>query len=330
MRLIVEVLFTMFWALSLSLTLLFVVARMLAIGLSITPLDVKALLRDRGFVLRALLANVVAVPVLGLILARTLPLPADVALAVLLLAAVPGGVDLLARRERGDTAAYVPAALIGLLSLVAVVVSPAVRLVIDQAEPALTSSYTRLLGVAVLGVVVPLAAGMLVRRAVPAAADVLGRVMVGVAVGLFVLSAAATLVVKGEHVRAVGIRGAGVFLAFLVGAAAVGWWLGGPVKHLRRVLARATATRNAGICLLIAAVSFPHRGVDVAVIAFVIIAVVLRGLVARAATIVSVDGRRGGSYDPRHEPQRPADPVRDLDGAHDPRPGSRARSHPMT
>jgi BASS family bile acid:Na+ symporter len=330
MGLIVEVLFTMFWALSLSLTLLFVVARNLAVGLSITPLDVRSLLRDRGFVGRALLANVVVVPLLGLILARTLTLPADVALAIVLLAAVPGGVDLLARRERGDTAAYVPAALMGLLSLVAVVVSPVVRLMIDQAEPPLTSSYGGLLAVAVLGVLVPLAAGILVRRLAPAAADVLGRVVVGVAVGLFVLAAAATLVVKGEHVRALGIRGVGVLLAFLLGAAAVGWWLGGPVKHLRRVLARATATRNAGLCLLIAAVSFPHRGVDVAVIAFVVIVVGLRALVARAATIVSVDGRGGGSYDRGHESQRPADPVRDLDGTHDSRPGPRARSHPMT
>src|SRR4029079_14642710 len=95
-----ELVFALFWAISLGMTLLFVVARMLHIGLSVEPAEITALARDRGFVVRALVANVLVVPAAGVAIALLLPLPREAAMAILLLAAVGGGIDFLALVER--------------------------------------------------------------------------------------------------------------------------------------------------------------------------------------------------------------------------------------
>jgi len=57
-------------------------------------------------------------------------------------------------------------------------------------------------------------------------------------------------------------------LAFIIFSMIIGWWMGGPEKGNRRVLAIATNMRNAGLSLLVAMRMFPESGADVAVIAF--------------------------------------------------------------
>jgi BASS family bile acid:Na+ symporter len=77
------------------LTLPFLITAMLSVGLQTTAGDLRALLRSQGFLWRALLANFVAVPIVGIVLARTLPLKPEAATALLLLACIPGGISAL-------------------------------------------------------------------------------------------------------------------------------------------------------------------------------------------------------------------------------------------
>jgi BASS family bile acid:Na+ symporter len=56
----------------------------------------------------------------------------------------------------------------------------------------------------------------------------------------------------------------GMILTVMVG----GWFLGGPARETRIVLATASSMRNAALALVIAVNSFPGSNVDVAVIAF--------------------------------------------------------------
>ena len=53
------------------------------------------MLGSKGLLLRSLLANFVAVPIVGIVLARTLPLKPEAATALLLLACTPGGISAL-------------------------------------------------------------------------------------------------------------------------------------------------------------------------------------------------------------------------------------------
>src|SRR5262245_17707984 len=71
----------------------FLVATMLSIGLSTGLDDLRALFASRAFVLRALVTNLVIVPLIGIGIALLLPIPQDATRALVLLACVPGGLS---------------------------------------------------------------------------------------------------------------------------------------------------------------------------------------------------------------------------------------------
>ena len=52
------------------LMLLFLMTAMLSVGMQTTAGDLRSLLRSKGLLLRSLLANFVAVPIVGIVLAR--------------------------------------------------------------------------------------------------------------------------------------------------------------------------------------------------------------------------------------------------------------------
>jgi bile acid:Na+ symporter, BASS family len=284
MRAFTGLLFTLLWAVSFSLTALFLVARMLWVGLGVTPDDLRATLRGPGLVLRALLANVVVVPALALALVALLPLTAEARLAILLLATVPGGIDFLAWRPAPPAGERSAAALVFLLSIVAIVVSPAIRVLLERVGPPLALSSGRLLAVAVLGLLGPLLVGVAIRATSPAAAAVLTRVMAVLSAALFVAANLAVVVLGGVQPRGVGAVDVAAMAVFVLAAAAVGWLVGGPTAAERRLLARVTAIRNVGLALLLATVGVPHGGVDLAIVVFVVVTIVLRVMVAALAT----------------------------------------------
>jgi len=271
-----ELIFTLFWAVSLTMTLLFVATRMLSIGLSVTPADLRALRRDPGLIARALIANFVIVPALGVAIAAMVWVPAQAALAILLLAMLGGGVDFLALGEKSNGETDEGPPLVFVLSFVGGLLSPIVRLAIQPIGAPVMGSVWGLLAVTMLVVPLPLVAGLLFRRAAPAAARVLSKAMALVAVLLFVVAAMTTFVVKAPLVAEIGVKGALAMVVLIAGAAVAGWLLGGPSGQHRALLARTTIMRNVGLSLLLAIVAFPDAGVDVAVLLFAGIEVSLR------------------------------------------------------
>ena len=271
-----ELFFTLFWAVSLTLTLLFVVTRMLYVGLSVGPSELRDLRRHSSLLVRALLTNVIVVPLLGVAIAAITWIPPQAALAILLVALLGGGIDFFGLGEPSNDESRLTAPLTFVLSLIAGVLSPLVRVVIQPIGTSRMGSVWGLLGVTVLAVPLPLVVGLLVRRAAPAAARVLSQAMGLVAVLLFVAAALAIVMVKAPLLGAISVRGVLGMLVLVGGAAGAGWLLGGPASQQRTMLARATMMRNVGLALVLAIVAFPDAGVDVAVLLFVIIDVCLR------------------------------------------------------
>jgi BASS family bile acid:Na+ symporter len=54
----------------------------------------------------------------------------------------------------------------------------------------------------------------------------------------------------------------------IIGSMIIGWFLGGPQRENRRILATATSMRNVGLCAVIAIESFPGTKVDIGIVAF--------------------------------------------------------------
>jgi BASS family bile acid:Na+ symporter len=98
--------------------------------------------------------------------------------------------------------------------------------------------------------------------------------------------------------RSLGGKAVLALLLLVLLSMVIGWWLGGPERENRRVMAIATSMRNAGLCLLMAMRAFPESGADVAVVAFMGLMVTPNMLFTVYETIWERRRRKKGSPKP--------------------------------
>ena len=145
------------------LTFLFLITAMLSVGIQTTASDLRSLLRSKGLLLRSLLANFVAVPIVGIVLTRTLPLKPEAATALLLLACTPGGISALHFTPKIKGASLFAGSSAFLLAFVAVFLSPALLALFLPGDISVVIPYGRALLFVVVFLLLPLVAGTLVR-----------------------------------------------------------------------------------------------------------------------------------------------------------------------
>jgi predicted Na+-dependent transporter len=258
--------------------LVFLVSSMLAMGLTLTLPAILAPLRNVWLVLLALGLNFVLAPAFAWLLTVVIPLDRGHAIGLLLLGGAAGAPFLpkVVENARGDLA--LAAALMGLLTVGTILFLPfALPLMIPglQADPWSIASPLVLL------IVLPLAAGMLVKSfaATLAArvAPVLAKIGNAALLLLFVLMVAL-------NARALlGVVGSGAILAALLyfaGLFIIGWLLGGSKTEVRGVLGLATAARNFGAALVPAASSFTDPKVTIMIIVGAIVCLVVSFIAA--------------------------------------------------
>lgn len=249
-------------------------------GLEVNREHLRAVLRDTGLLGRALLANFVVVPILGVLLARVFRLPPPVETGFLLMAIAPGVPFVLASvRKRGGSLglAVALAFLLPLLSIVTVPVTAA--LVLPTAAKA-HLPLARFVVTLLLLQLLPLLAGIAVGALAPATAAKLSRPL---QVVFFASALALVIVLAPLLVRDVasvyGSNGMWAMLCLVVLSLVTGWLLGAPAREDRRVLAIGTALRNIGLCALIATASFSDAEVAATVLTYFLIQFVITTLV---------------------------------------------------
>jgi len=250
------------------LTYVFLVSTMFSIGLAVTAGEILTALRNYGLMARVLLANIILVPLLGLILVAIFRLPTDIEAAILLLASTPGGIQTPQFTGKVKDNLALAAAVMFLLSIVAIVISPVMAEAILPVETQLTLPFLHIIGAVALFMLVPLLAGFTFRKIAGSFAQRFYKPVLLVSNVSFVMTVVLTMELKKQAVRTLDVKAVAVMAVLILASMAIGWWLGGPEDGNRRVSAIATSMRNAGVCLLIAATSFPDRAVDVAVVAF--------------------------------------------------------------
>jgi len=241
-------------------------------GLDVDRDSLKATFKNIGLFGRALLANFVIVPILGVLLAKFLGLSPEIATGFLLMAIAPGVPFVLAqaRRTGGRLSLAVELAIfLPLLSIVTVPITAAWVLPAGaEAHLPLAQFATTL----VLFQLVPLLAGIALAEPFPTLAARLGRplqIVFFVAVlGLIVL-----LFPKLVHLVSsiYGSRAIVAVLCLTLLSMATGWLLGGPVRRDRSVLGIGTTLRNIGLCSLIATTSFADTDVPASVVTYFVI-----------------------------------------------------------
>jgi BASS family bile acid:Na+ symporter len=283
------------------LVLIFLVATMLSLGMTSGIAGMGTIARERGLVLRALLANLVVVPLLGMAVARWMPVPPAAGWALILLACVPGGLSAAQFTSKIKGEESLAAAMMVLLSLGAMVVSPFLIALALPPEVELALPWGRVVALFALGVVAPLMAGMLIRSWWPAVEGRAARLVGVLGVLAFVGFMSVTKSARLEALKSIGgpaIVALGVFLAACM---ASGWALGGARREHRQLLATATSMRNAALGLAIARHTPGGEMVLPALVGFSLLMVPPNMILTLVATIL----RRRSARRPTPEAPRP-------------------------
>lgn len=269
--------------------LFFVVASMLALGLSLTVRQIVDPLRNPRILAALLIGNFLLVPGWAFLLLRVIPLEPGFDIGIILLATAAGAPFLpkLVELAKGTIALSV-GAMILLMVVTIIYLSLALPLVL----PGTAVNPLEVALPLVLLMLTPLATGLLTaarfsdaaRRGLP----VLSRLST---LGLIVGFVALVIVNAGILLDTIG-NGAVLAAALLiVGAFLIGWLLAGANRDLRTVLGLATAQRNLSAALLVAGANFSNPNVLVMVMVGAVL--MLGGLLTTAKVIGSrVNGIR--------------------------------------
>jgi BASS family bile acid:Na+ symporter len=231
-----------------------------AIGLETTWPNAIFLFRQPGLLVKSLFARNVAMPLVAILLVRAFPVHPAVKGAIVLLSVTPIPPVLPnALVKAGARAAYVSGLLVS-HSVLAIVLVPITVELMNLVFG--TQAHFGILLVAkaiVLGILLPLAAGMAVRQYRQSSAR-LAR-PIGMAGTIVLLVAILPLLVLAWQALQVLIgHGALVaILLFVIAGLGIGHALGGPSQSDRTALALATASRHPGLAIAIAGANFPSQ-----------------------------------------------------------------------
>jgi BASS family bile acid:Na+ symporter len=240
-------------------------------GLQVDRDNLRASLKRVGLLGRALLANFVIVPILGVAIVKLFRLPLPIGTGVLLMAIAPGVPLVLSQvRKRGgrlslavELAVILPLLSIVTVPLTAALVLPApIKAELPLGQFALTLVLFQLL---------PLILGILVGGWLPSAARLarpLNLIFFAAAIALLALLSRAVI----DGIESVyGSRGMLAMLALTLLSMATGWLLGGPAREDRRILGIGTTLRNVGLASLIATTSLRSSEIAASVLVYLLI-----------------------------------------------------------
>lgn len=261
------------------LVVLFIVATMLSLGLGLSVRQIATAASRFNLMGRALLVNIVLIPVLAFVLVRVLPTNPQLGLGVLLMAMAPGAafgpkVTQLAR-------AHVPLAvgLVAVLAVLIVVTVPATAALVLPGET--TIDALELVQSMVLIEILPLALGLVVHARARSFSRSVRPLVTKASTVLFVLVIVATIAVSWPAFPSLlQLQSIIAALGTMIGSVVLGYWLGGPGVGTRRSLAITSLSRTAGIALFVADTSFPDPHVRAMIVAYGLVQVIVGAILA--------------------------------------------------
>ena len=235
--------------------LLFVVASMLAMGLSLTTAQILQPLRNARLVVLALVGNFVLVPLLALVITLVIPLDDSLRIGLIVLSTVAGAPFLIkeVQAAKGNLALGV-----GLMFLTMVVTIFYVPIVLPLLLPGVEVNPGTIAKSLIVTMLVPIVLGLLVRSSSPEDALHWAPVMNKVSgVALLVLLVTGLGLNISNIISLIGSGGFLALILFVVGSLAIGFVMGGRDPGVRSVIGLGTAQRNAAAAILVASLNFP-------------------------------------------------------------------------
>jgi predicted Na+-dependent transporter len=249
--------------------LLFIVSSMLAMGMSLTTAQIVQPLKSARFVLLALLANFVLVPLLAYAITLVIPLEQSLRIGLIVLATAAGAPFLpkLVQGARGNIAFGV-----GLMVLLMVVTIFYMPIVLPLLLPGASVNPWDIAKSLIVLMLIPLAIGLLLRSHSPDTAAHWQPVMSRISsLAILVLLVVGLGLNISNLIDLIGSLGIVALLIFIAGSFLVGFLLGGREPGVRSVMALGTAQRNVSAAILVSVQNFSGTNT----LAFVLVAAIL-------------------------------------------------------
>jgi BASS family bile acid:Na+ symporter len=250
----------------------------LAVGLNAGRGDLLYVLRQPGRLMKAILAVIVIPPVAAAaVIALVAPLEPAVKIAIMLMAIspvpplVPGKQLAVGARKEYAYGLYTAMALLTIVSVPAVLAVTTTLYGRDDFISVASIARTVL-----LGVLLPLGAGVAIREFAPVFAQRVWRLVYQLSTVLVLLAVLPILILIWPKVmELVGNGAVAAMAAATIIALAAGHLLGGPDLRDRATLAICASVRHPGIAMSIAGASFDDPRISAAVILFLLVGVVV-------------------------------------------------------
>jgi BASS family bile acid:Na+ symporter len=261
-----------------------------ALGLKTVKGDALYLANHPGLLIRSVLSMNVVMVAFAIIVALVFPLPRTIEIALIALAISPVPPILPGKQTKAGGSYSYAISLLATASILAIVLAPiSVGVAGDIFGRETGISPGKIASIVMLSIVLPLAAGILMRFWLPEIGE---RIAHPISLAATILLVVAVLPVLFNAWPAVwALTGNGlvlVLVAFTLVGLAVGHFLGGPDEHERTVLALATATRHPGVAIAIVSLNFPDEKAALAVVLYHLV-------IGTLAAIPYVRQRRGAA-----------------------------------
>jgi BASS family bile acid:Na+ symporter len=233
---------------------LFVIASMLAMGLSLTMAQILQPLKNIRLVILALLANFVLVPLLAYLITLVIPLEKSLQIGLIVLATAAGAPFLpkLVQGAKGNIAFGV-----GLMVLLMVVTIFYMPIVMPLLLPEVSINPWDIAKSLIVLMLIPLAIGLLIKSHSPEDAAHWQPLMNKLSsLAILILLVVGLGLNISNIISLIGSGGLLALLIFIVGSLLIGLLLGGRDPGVRSVMGLGTAQRNVSAAILVSAQNF--------------------------------------------------------------------------
>jgi predicted Na+-dependent transporter len=235
--------------------LMFVVASMLAMGLSLTMAQILQPLKNTRLVILALLGNFVLVPALAYLITMVLPLDESLKIGLIILSTVAGAPFLVkeVQAAKGDMALTV-----GLMFMLMVVTIFYVPIVLPLLLPGVEVNPFDIAKSLIVTMLLPIVLGIMYKSHSSEDAAHWAPLMNKVSgVALLVMLVTGLGLNISNIIDLIGSWGFLALFLFVIGSLLIGFVTGGRDPAVRSVMGLGTAQRNVAAAILVSSLNFP-------------------------------------------------------------------------
>ena len=266
------------------------VAIMLLAGLRVTVVDLISSIQQRQTLLWGLVANYLLVPVLTVGLLCAFHANPMVSMGFLILAVCPGAPVGAPLTDIAKGSVPLAVGLMIILAASSVVLSPILLMFLSSQlslPPDLHIDYPGIIKTLLVAQLLPLGTGLCMRHWLPQFSKALIKPLAVLSLLLLVAVVVLVLVTQSEILAVFRLKGWIGMILLLSLSLTTGWLCGGKDRTTQKTVALVTASRNAGVGLVIALTNFSGTPAVASVVVYTLFSIV-------ASLLLAIALRRGG------------------------------------